>query len=218
MATESRLVGTRVAASWRSARIEYTRWRDWLPDVDVLTPDVTMARVELARLYLSSFGPASVHDFSWWSGLTVAQSRVAFDGVDAVAVGELFDLDPVDSEPPTGVRLLPIWDALFVTWKDRSRFVPEGLLPYVYDRSGNATSVVLIDGVIAGVWSMGPDAEPLQVRVAPFDEFREEEWRAIEAEAAVVAALAGSSTVDVVRCADPPNVREGPRNQFMRPV
>lgn len=219
MATESHLIGVRVQASWRSARIEYTRWSDWLPNVDVESPDPEEARDELARLYLGSFGPASVVDFAWWSGLTKTQARSAIGRSGADPVDGLFDLDPVAVDPPPGgVRLLPIWDTLFVTWKDRSRFIPEALLPYVYDADGNATSVVLVDGEVAGVWGMNSDDTQLEVRAAPFGRFSTKQWAAIEKEATVVGGLAGSESVTLVRVDAPPNLREGKRNLFMRPV
>ncbi len=218
MATESRLIGVRVPVSWRSAQIAYTRWTDWLPEVDVEGPDPDEARVALARLYLQSFGPASVQDFAWWSGLTKTEARSAIGESDADAVGDLFDIDPAGTDTPSGVRLLPIWDTLFVTWKDRSRFIPEELLPYIYDASGNATSAVLMDGIVAGVWSMSSDDDQLEIRVAPFGEFSSSQWSSIEEEAGVVADIAGMDSVRLVRCDDPPDLKKGRRNLFMRPV
>jgi DNA glycosylase AlkZ-like len=218
MATESRLIGVRVPVSWRSAQITYTRWQDWLPDVDVMTPDPYEARVELARLYLRAFGPASVEDFAWWSGLTKTQAGSVIADSGATADGDVYQFEPVGTAIPLGVRLLPIWDTLFVTWRDRSRLVPEALLPYIYDPMGNATSVILIDGVVGGVWSMGPDDDPLQVTAAPFSRFTKKQWDAIEAEAQVLANLAGAENVSLIRADDPPNLRLGKRNLFMRPV
>jgi hypothetical protein len=218
MATESRLIGVRVPASWRSAHISYTRWSDWLPDVDVLSPDPDAARVALARLYLRSFGPASVEDFAWWSGLTKTQSRLAISGTDAAVVDNQFVIGPVNDESLSGVRLLPIWDTLFVTWKDRSRFIPDRLLPYVYDSFGNATSVVLIDGEVAGVWAMDQENDRLKLRIAPFREFTAAPLAMIEAEADAVRALAGVGSVQMQVVSSPPNLRDGKRNLFMTPV
>ena len=116
------------------------------------------------------------------------------------------------------MRLLPIWDTLFVTWKDRRRFLDDALLPYIYDASGNATSVVLVQGAVAGVWAMGSDADPLEIRVGLFDDVPAATWSDIEAEAQVVAGLGGSEEVRVIRAGDPPNLRDGKRNLFMRPV
>lgn len=220
MATESRLVGVRQPVSWRSARIAYTRWETWLPGVDVESPDQTEAGAELARWYFDRFGPATIDDFAWWSGLTKTRSRILVDlaGIEPGPAPETFGAGRL-GDPPGGVRLLPIWDTLFVTWKDRSRFLPDELLPFVYDSSGNATSVVLVDGVVAGVWSMGPADDPLVITVAPFGRFTRRQWAAVEDEAANVGRLAGADTTTVVRANDaPPDLRKSTRNLFMRPV
>ncbi len=43
---------------------------------------------------------------------------------------------------------------------DRSRYLDEMLRPYVFDRAGNSTNVVLVDGRIAGVWDVTPEPTP----------------------------------------------------------
>ena len=218
MATESRLVGVRVPASWRSAGIAYTRWEHWLPGVDVWSPDVDEARVELARVYFGAWGPATTEDFAWWSGLTKTQARAATEHAEIRPGPVDGTFGSASGDPPSGARLLPIWDTLFVTWTDRSRFVPDELLPFVYDASGNATSVILLDGEVAGVWSMGSDDAQLEITAAPFGSFTEAQWRTVEEEAAVIGRLAGSESVRLTRASDPPNLADGRRNLFMRPV
>lgn len=222
MAAEGRLITTRVAVSWRSSRNAYLRWQDWIPEVDTHSIDAQEARADLARLYLGAWGPATVDDFAWWSGLTKTQARTAIRAGDAEAVEydgtELFQVGEVDDAPPKGVRLLPIWDTLFVTWKDRSRFVPDHLLPFIYDASGNATSVVLVDGAVAGVWSLGSDDADLEIKVAPFDRFTSAQLRGIETEANLIGTMAGSEQVRVVECSTMPSLVDGPWNLFMRPL
>ena len=41
------------------------------------------ALAELTRRYFTSHGPAQVQDFSWWSGLTIADARAGLALVDA---------------------------------------------------------------------------------------------------------------------------------------
>lgn len=219
MSTECRLVGTGEPKSWRSGRNAVTLWSDWLPDVDVWSPDPGEARIEVARLYLRSHGPATVDDLAWWSGMTLGQAREAIDGCDAVDLSDgMFKVGGTTRGKVPPLRLLPVWDALMVTWKDRSRFLAEEIGPFVYDRDGNATSVVLDGGKVAGVWSLGSDDEQLEIRVAPFTRFTPKKWTAIEAEAALIGRLAGSKRVTVLRCESPRSLIDGPRNLFLRPL
>lgn len=219
MSTECRLVGTGEAKSWRSGRNAVTLWSKWLPEVDVWSPDPDAARVEVARLYLRSHGPAAVEDLSWWSGLTVGQAREAIEGCEAIEAGDgVFAVEDTEGGKVPPLRLLPVWDALLVTWKDRSRFLSEEVAPFVYDRDGNATSVVLDGGKVAGVWSLGSDDVRLEVRVAPFGRFTPKKWSAIEEEAKLIGGLAGSKQVTVLRCEGPRSLVDGPRNLFLRPL
>jgi hypothetical protein len=84
----------------------------------------------LTRRYLSSHGPATLRDFAWWSGLTMADAR---SGVEMIR-GELSrrDLDDrtywfVESARPGGSStarspafLLPNYDEFLIAYKDRT--------------------------------------------------------------------------------------------------
>ncbi len=91
---------------------------------------------EWAVRYFRSHGPASVRDFAWWTGLTLAEVRRA---VSAVPDGlERFEVDGVEHlmDPATpalldgcrreaqGVLLLPAFDELVVGYAERSAVVP----------------------------------------------------------------------------------------------
>ena len=218
MATEARLVATREPSSWRSAANAFVRWDDWLPEIRI-TGDEDEARRTLARWYLSAWGPATIEDFSWWSGLAKTQARAALASCGAEAAGEWWRFgEPPDDAPPTGVRLLPIWDTLFVTWRDRARFLPDDLYPFVYDESGNATSVILADGRPVGVWTIGGDDTDLRIAVAAFDAFSSGQLEAIESEAEALGGLSGAETVRIVVCSESPRLRGGRRNLFMSPL
>ncbi len=52
----------------------------------ILARDEALA--ELVRRYFVSHGPATIQDFTWWSGLTVAEARLGLDGVKSQLVEE----------------------------------------------------------------------------------------------------------------------------------
>jgi hypothetical protein len=57
----------------RGKQFTYALLDERVPAAPVLDQDAALA--ELARRYLRTRGPATVHDFAWWSGLTVTAIR-----------------------------------------------------------------------------------------------------------------------------------------------
>ena len=84
----------------RGKQFTYALVEERAPQARVLPRDEALA--ELARRYFQSHGPATVHDFGWWSGLPVKDARAAAATVAA---------DLVLREPPAprtgGRRRLP---------------------------------------------------------------------------------------------------------------
>ena len=154
-------------------------WRDGTPDwalAEAAIPgvldesDVEGARVDLARLYLEAFGPATLDDFAWWSGLTKTNAKQILEELlgEAPANSELVDApDPPAKRSARGepLRLLPPWDTYLVAYKDRSRYADGDHLPWLYDKRGNAAPVILHQGRAAGLWQF--DAEDVRVAWLP---------------------------------------------------
>lgn len=152
------------------------------------------ALVELVRRYLRSHGPATVQDLSWWSGLTVADLKMALDilGTDVQPKRiESFTFWSLSSDKPPrtgarGVHLLQAFDELIVgysesrffgdpraadaraAWKDRS--LPMG--------------VVLIDGRVVGHWKRTAAKNSVRVDAHMYETPKRAEVRALEDAAA----------------------------------
>lgn len=215
--TDERLL---VAASgprgWRDNQHGYALWDQWLPGHPARDVDPGEARARVALWYLSGHGPATVDDFSWWSGIRKTLAREALDAV-ADAVDGFYDVpDRAGHGRPSGVRLLPIWDTALVTQKTRRRMVAEELYPYVYDASGNVTSTVVADGKVIGVWDRGRDGEHLEVKVAFFKDSGPKQR--VEKEAETIGRAVGARDVDVVYADTPLDLTTASRNRFMSPL
>jgi hypothetical protein len=118
------------------------------------------------------------------------------------------------------VRLLPVWDAYLMGYVDRARLVQPEHRPWVYDKAGNATSVVLVDGLVAGVWEHegdGPGA-PFTVRVAPLQVAGPRWWDAVERAAEGLAAAVEASELRFERASRPGPLAQGARNAFLAPI
>jgi hypothetical protein len=87
------------------------------------------------------------------------------------------------------VNLLPAWDAYTMGYAEpsRSRFADPELLPYLYDKGGNATSMILIEGTVGGLWDYTINDRKIEIRIGLFEDPSPRAMAAIEAEAGLVA-------------------------------
>jgi hypothetical protein len=141
--------------SWRSSR------HRWALAGTAQTPPVpeTEARRELVRRWLDAFGPATITDLAWWTGLGLTRVREAAGALGVVAVdldGEsgLVLPDDVDPDPPAApwAAFLPSLDPTTMGWKQRDWYLG-GHGAALFDLSGNAGPTVWWDGRVVGGWS-----------------------------------------------------------------
>jgi hypothetical protein len=180
---EARLVRDRPSGSRRSSAFRYRRWDDVFPDVDLAAVPEDSAVDVLVQRYVAAYGPVTVHDIAWWSGLPLRSVRATVGRLgDALVPVRLpgqaeehlmtaDDLHRADHEPARpdgGLALLPVLDPLLMGYRGRDRFLDPSLRGFVYDPGGNATSVVLGDGRVIGVWDLAERPRPA-VRVLLFD-------------------------------------------------
>ena len=210
MASEYRIVRAATTGGWRSNRLTYARWADWLPDIDPHAIDEVEARRRLAESYLAAYGPATLPDLRWWAGWTVAETRAASDGLDWGREGSM--------RLQQGLRLLPVWDVLMVAHRERDHLLDSAHHPFAYDRFGNATSVVLDGGRVVGVWDLGASDRRLEIKVAPFSAWRSRRWDAVETQAHRIGGMIGADRVTVEKVAEPVDLVAAPRNRFLSPL
>jgi len=164
LSTEQRIVRGRPRGGWTSSQYRWSPMSSWLPG-DAAPLNVGEAREELVRRWLSAFGPATVGDLKWWSGLTLGQVRKALSSVEVTEV----DLDGVagivvaDDTVPTKapgpwVALLPSLDPTTMGWKERSWYLGDHG-PALFDTNGNAGPTVWCDGRIVGGWAQRKSGE-----------------------------------------------------------
>ncbi len=115
---------------------------------------------QLAQKYFSSHSPATVNDFSWWSGLSVADARSAVEMIKPKFLSEIIDnktyLFPDKSANPEtdegNIYLLPAYDEFIISYKDRSVYMPYDELKKAVSSNGIFRPVIVIDGKVSGLW------------------------------------------------------------------
>ncbi|MEC3976676.1 winged helix DNA-binding domain-containing protein [Amycolatopsis sp. H20-H5] len=164
LAVDGRIVRGRPRGSWISSQYHWAPLEGWLPG-GLKAWEPGAARVELARRWLSAYGPAPVADLRWWTGWTAGQVKKALaalgpvevdlDGVPGVVLPE--DVEPA-GRPEPWVALLPGLDPTPMGWSERGWFLGEHR-DALFDRSGNIGPTVWSDGRIVGGWAQRPSGE-----------------------------------------------------------
>jgi hypothetical protein len=180
--------------------VRFARPAEWLGELAVV--DVDEAVRTVARRYLSAYGPATRETFARWFGITSpaqAARWLAALGDEAVSVeveGEPMvmlaaDVDEVAAAAPEGiVRLLPAFDHYVVAApRDAEAVLPAAARGLVYRPQGWLSPVLLVDGVMAGVWSRERGA----IEISPFGRVSAAVRRGAEAEAARLAGFLGGA-------------------------
>ena len=129
-----------------------------VPFRKVFSKEESLAK--LAGRYFTSHGPASLKDFIWWSGLSVADATkalnlVASDFICEEVGSEKYWMKPIDSnvsESQDSVHLLPAFDEFLISYKDRS-----AALELVHNRKAISNNgifypIIVINGQVAGTW------------------------------------------------------------------
>jgi Winged helix DNA-binding domain len=158
LAAEGRIARGRPRGSWISGQYRWSLIESWLP-AGMAEWSTEAAQAELVRRWLGAFGPGTVADLRWWTGLPAGQVKRALAAVGAVHV----DLDgvpglalPGDLEAPAAaepwVALLPALDPTVMGWSARDWYLGDHG-PALFDRNGNAGPTVWWDGRVIGGWA-----------------------------------------------------------------
>jgi Winged helix DNA-binding domain len=193
LAAEGRIVRGRPRGSWTSGQYRWSVADAWLPDGP---PSWSMqeAQAELVRRWLASFGPATVADVKWWTGLSMSQVRravaaagaveVDLDGTPGLVLAD--DLDPV-AAPEPWAALLPALDPTTMGWAGRDFYLGPHRAA-LFDRNGNAGPTIWWDGRVVGGWAQRRTGE-LVLRL--LEDVGADATAAVDAEAARLAAWLG---------------------------
>ena len=133
-----------------------TLLEEWLPTARLLDREVALGA--LAERYFRSHGPATVHDFAWWSGLTLTDVRAGLELAKPRLESETIDgrtlwFVPARSPRPTSAAyLLPAWDEYTVAYRDRTDILESKQAARVNAGGGVLKPVVVIDGRVVGTW------------------------------------------------------------------
>jgi hypothetical protein len=148
--------------------------------------DVEDATRELARRFLTRYGPATREQFAKWFGAPSPAApgrwiKALGDEVTETELGWMLgaDVEACEAAEPSGVvRLLPAFDQYVVAAPrdETATAAPDR----IYRPGGWFSPVLLVDGVMAGVWAREGD----ELTIEPIGKVGKDVREAAEAEAA----------------------------------
>lgn len=129
-----------------------------VPKKQILSKEESLER--LARKFFTSHSPATLQDFTWWSGLLISDAKKALelikeDFISEEINGRTFWMKN-DTRMPDGKEdsafLLPLFDEMVVSYKNRSEMITDEHYGKVMTKNGLFSPTAVWNGEIIGSW------------------------------------------------------------------
>ncbi|MGE5222008.1 MAG: winged helix DNA-binding domain-containing protein [Omnitrophica WOR_2 bacterium] len=168
----------------RGKQFTYALLGERAPQARILERDEALA--ELTRRYYTGHGPATLRDFAWWSGLTIADAKAGLEMNGSLLAAEVMNGQAYwfsSSMPPVpevsqSAFLLPAYDEFLVGFDSTSELIRGSREPsQVFDPA------IVIGDRIAGSWKRTFMGNSVLVELAPFARLSSGEEQAVAAAA-----------------------------------
>ena len=154
-------------------QLTYALLDERVPKTETLTHEEALAK--LTERYFTSHGPATLHDFSWWSGLTLEECKKGLDAspkrLENVLTGNnryWFGAEKVGISKSQRALLLPNYDEYIVSYKDRSLTIDAKHIDKTDPRGTIFNNTLIINGMIAGTWKKEFKRNIVAIEIAAF--------------------------------------------------
>jgi DNA glycosylase AlkZ-like len=163
IAMSAELDGVICSGPRRGKRSTYMLLARRAPQARSLPRDQALA--ELTMRYFRSHGPATVRDFTWWSGLTTADAKRSLEiiGARSETVGGLtywrVGARRASTASREEIHLLPVYDEYLVAYRDLIA-VPRGKASW-----GVLPQAVVCGGQVIGTWKIASAREKTEIAI-----------------------------------------------------
>jgi Winged helix DNA-binding domain len=179
----------------RGKQFTYALLAERAPKARTLSRDEALA--ELTQRYFTGHGPATLRDFVWWSGLTLADAKagialagadLAHEEIDGQTCWFAAETLPAVSESAPEAFLLPTYDEFLVGYSGFAAATTGGR---PRTRTNEFSATVVFDGRVIGNWRRAITRGAIIVEIAPFDPLADRQREAILAAATRYGAFFG---------------------------
>lgn len=173
----------------RGKQFTYALLEERVPSVKRIPHDEALGR--LAFTYFISHGPAQIKDLAWWSGLTVKDGLEGVNSIKSKLNAEIIDgktywfgsHSPKTYDQPPTSHLLSIYDEYVIAYKDRSALGGERYTEKLLSMGNALTSVLILNGKIAGTWKRVLKKHAVEISIKPFGKISTLEKEKVKEEA-----------------------------------
>jgi hypothetical protein len=177
---------------WRShGKPRYVDAGVWLPRER--RPDGDEGLRLAVERYLNAYGPASLGDIGKWVGQprlsrvraaveALGERIVSFRGPDERDLVDLVELSSPDGDAPAPARFLARWDSVLIAYDVRDRILPDAYRAAVIKKNGDFLPTVLVDGLVAGLWTVEAAKGEATLTITPFTKLTRGTQKELEAE------------------------------------
>lgn len=222
------------AKGWKGNDFSYALLKKWAPEISLKPDNPETARTETVRKYLRAYGPASMEDISWWTGLPLVQCQRSVSHLrreairfhietyrdDMIGLKETVDLLRKKPTNEDEIQLLPQWDPYVLGWRCRKRMADKEIMPFIFDPFGNAVSVIVDTGKVIGIWQFR-DQETNVLEFHIFQQYRDRKKAVIpkiEEWARLLTGLSGSLSANLVERPLPEPLSSRQSGAFLWPL
>jgi hypothetical protein len=159
----------------KNSKPTYTLLSEWVTKTKTLYRDEALK--ELSQRYFTSHGPATLQDFTWWSGLSSNDSKLALEFIKSDLLSEIIEKQtywfvnsgnyPVND--PHKVFLLPAYDEFLISYRDRTASLPFLNQKNAVSVNGIFYPTIVRNGQVIGTWKHINKKESVVLEMNLFD-------------------------------------------------
>ena len=169
----------------KNNKLTYALLNERVPDKLLLSRDESLA--ELAQRYFKSHGPATIRDFVWWSGLSVTDAKKSLEMNKGNLICKKIENEAywfsdfnVQQINQPSVHLLPAFDEIIISYRDRNAIINESHNKKAISENGIFRPVIVVDGQVCGIWRRTTQKNTAKIEVSLFDQHDDETLTSIE--------------------------------------
>jgi len=224
------LVRDKPPKGWKDRRNTYTLMKNSFPELNFEYLEEIEAIQSLVLGYIKAYGPVTEQDITWWVGLTRTKARRAIESIQSqieritlsdeiyyIVKSDIKSLKNLSVPKDPVINLLANLDPYLMGYKNRRRFINDDIYDFVFDRSGNATTTILLNGVVIGIWDFQANPAPI-VKILLFQEITKEILKVIKKQAKLIGEFILEQDVKIQECKNPIPLTKRSAGTFMRPL